>query len=62
MKDNYTTNSHYLMYTFLFKRLGECILFERGSEGVKPVAAISGKPGNPKLGNVKNENSSGSVP
>ena len=24
MKDDYTNNSHYLTYTFLFKRLGEC--------------------------------------
>ena len=24
MKDDYTTNSHFLNYTFLFKRLGEC--------------------------------------
>ena len=24
MKDDYTTNSHYLTYTFLFKGLGEC--------------------------------------
>ena len=24
MKDGYTTNSHYLTYTFLFKRSGEC--------------------------------------
>ena len=23
MKDDYTTNSHYLTYTFLFERLGE---------------------------------------
>ena len=24
MKDDYTTNCHYLTYTFLCKRLGEC--------------------------------------
>ena len=24
LKDDYTTSSHYLTYTFLFKRLGEC--------------------------------------
>ena len=24
MKDDHTINSHYLTYTFLFKRLGEC--------------------------------------
>ena len=26
MKDDYTANSHYLTYKFLFKRLGECTL------------------------------------
>ena len=34
MKDDYTTNSHYLTYTYLFRRLGECILFELRSERV----------------------------
>ena len=32
MKDDYTTNSHYLTYTFLFKRLGECTFWTYGSE------------------------------
>ena len=30
MKDDYTTNSHYLTYTFLFKRLGECTFLNLG--------------------------------
>ena len=35
MKDDYTINSHYLTYTFLFKRLGECTFWTYGSERVK---------------------------
>ena len=30
-KDYYTTNSHYLTYTFLFKRLGECTFWTQGT-------------------------------
>ena len=30
MKDDYTTNSHYLNHTFLVKRLGECTLGVKG--------------------------------
>ena len=35
MKDDYTTNFHYLTYTFPFERLGDMyLLFEFGSERV----------------------------
>ena len=34
MKDDYTTNSHYLTYTFLFKRMGEFNFFILGMEGL----------------------------
>ena len=33
MKDYYTTSSHYITYTFIFKRLGECP-FELEYDGV----------------------------
>ena len=33
MKNDYTTNSHYLTYTFLFKRLGECNFLVLGMKG-----------------------------
>ena len=35
MKDDYTTNSHYLTYTFLLVKGWENVLFEFGSERVK---------------------------
>ena len=36
IKDYYTTNSHYLTYAIIFKRLGDCtVLFELGRKGVK---------------------------
>ena len=35
MKGDYTTNSHHLPYTLLFKRLGECPFLTLGSERVK---------------------------
>ena len=35
MKDGYTTNSHYLTYTFLFKRLGECTFWTAQFSHVK---------------------------
>ena len=41
MKDDYTVNSHYLTYTFLFKRLGECPFWTYGSERVKSCTWIS---------------------
>ena len=40
MKDDYTTNSHYLMYTFLLKGLGDCT-FEHRSERVTSREAVS---------------------
>ena len=33
MIDDYTTNSHYLTYTFLFKKSGRMYFFEFGSDG-----------------------------
>ena len=33
MKDDYTTNPQYLTHTFVFKRLGECTLFNLGVKG-----------------------------
>ena len=35
IKDDYTTNSHYISCTFLFTRSGECVLFELRSQRVK---------------------------
>ena len=34
MKDNYSTNSPFLTYTFLFKRSGECINCELRVKGL----------------------------
>ena len=34
MKDDYTTNSHYPTYTFLFRKVGRMYLFQLGSERV----------------------------
>ena len=34
MKDDYTTNSHYLTYTFLFRGLGECYFLNLGVRGL----------------------------
>ena len=39
MQDDYTTNSHYLTYTFLFKRLGECTFLNVDVD--RKLAAIS---------------------
>ena len=39
MKDDYTTNSHYFTYTFLFKRLGECTF----NLGVKELIEVISK-------------------
>ena len=39
MKDDSTTNSHYITYTFLFERLGEFMYF--WSLGVKWLSAVS---------------------
>ena len=46
MKDDYATNSHQLIYTFLFKRSGECKLnfstvFCRQQEQASPPAAVA---------------------
>ena len=35
MKGDYTANSHYLTYTFLFERLGECSFLDLGVKGLK---------------------------
>ena len=40
MKDDYTTNTHYLAYTFLFKRLGECTLLNLGVKGLKKLVTV----------------------
>ena len=62
MQDDYTINSPNLSHTYLLRGWAENVLFELGSERVeesvsttlfaraKPVAAVFGKPGNPKLG------------
>ena len=34
MKDDYTTNSHYLTYTFLFKRVGRMYILNLGVKGL----------------------------
>ena len=34
MKDDYTTNSHYLLHTFLFQRLGEFTFLSLGVKGL----------------------------
>ena len=41
MKVDYTTNSHYLTYTFLFKRLGECAFLNLGVKGLSQTAISS---------------------
>ena len=52
MKDDYTTNSHYLTYTFLFKSLGEFNFFILGMEGlnVKPSVVQIKEPDTESLG------------
>ena len=44
MKDDYTTHSHYLTYTFLFKRLGEYALWAWERKGCskreRPVSSL----------------------
>ena len=37
MKNDYTANSHYLTYTFLFRRLEECTFFNLGVKGLRSV-------------------------
>ena len=38
MNDDYTTDSRYLTYTFIFKRFGECIFLNLGVKGLKTDA------------------------
>ena len=35
MKDDYTTNSHYLTYTFLFRKVGRMYFLNLGVKGLK---------------------------
>ena len=42
MKGAYTTNSHYITYTFLFKRLGECNFLILGMTGLNAKAFLKG--------------------
>ena len=37
MKDDYTTDSHYFIYTFCFERLGECPPLNLGAEGLSVI-------------------------
>ena len=41
MKDDYTTNSYYLTYAFLFKKLGECNFLIMGMKGLR-IAWVTG--------------------
>ena len=40
MKDDYTTISHIITYTFLFKRLGECTFLNLGVKGLTHSADV----------------------
>ena len=40
MEDYHTTNSHYITYTFLLKRLGECTFLNLGVKGLKPSPVV----------------------
>ena len=35
MKDDFTTNSHYLIYTFLFRKVGRMYFLNLGVKGLK---------------------------
>ena len=37
MKDDYNTNSHYLTYTFLFKKVGRMYFSNLGVKGLKTI-------------------------
>ena len=50
MKDDHTTNSHYLPYTFLVKRLGECTFL---TDGVKGLGGRMGEGGMEGRGKVQ---------
>ena len=34
MKDDYTTNSHYITYTFIFRKVGRMYFFNLGVKGL----------------------------
>ena len=40
MKDDYTTNSHYLTYTFNFKRFGRMYFLNLGVKGLIDVLYV----------------------
>ena len=50
MREDYTTYSHYITHTFLFKRLGECTFMDLGVTGSRARARFN--PFTPKRGQL----------